>query len=719
MGKKRKYNKDSKVNSKPSSKKNKQPSRGITTDAFANVLARLGAGTPNLLEGTDYPMTRLTQNFQLMNSLYRSHWIVRKVIDCIPEDMCKNWIKINSQMTPDALDRFTKLQRTTRVQRDILQALKWARLYGGSGAVIIIDGHEDILDSPLDYDMIMPGSFKGMIVTDRWCGLTPSEEIIEDIASPDFGLPAYYDWNTETGGTVKVHHSRVLRFIGRDLPNWERYSEQQWGASEIEIIFDELKKRDNTSWNIAQLVFLANLRVLKMTDLGELLAIGDEQAQKDLYNTVQAQNWLMSNMGMYILNKDDDFQTHQYSFSGLNDIYESFMLDVAGAAEIPVTKLFGRSPAGFNATGESDLQNYYDIIEQKQASQLYPALDKLLPIMFMSEFGAIPDDLDYECNPVGSSNETELADIVDKKSNSIINVFNSGLISQKTSLKELRQMGEVTGMFTNITDEDIENADDDTDPTGDMPEDDNDINFNLPLGDTLPATDGGKGSGNFGHQGRPGEIGGSGEGGGSGSEAEKDCILKNCSKEIQKIYDNNRKNEKVITPVMNDIAKELNSKMYGLEFSVKTASSVENKIARKKKVGFTEKEAIESMGDIVRYTQLCEHNKIADNTLKTIEILTEKGYDVIEIDNKYLDTISDYKGVHINAISPEGQKFELQIHSEESMDVKNKIHPLYEEARNVNTSKERSKELSRIMKNISSKLPKPKDIDNIKNYKKG
>lgn len=455
------------------SKPNVKDSRVMTLDAFSNVIARLGAGTPNLLEGTDYPMTRLTQNFQLMNSLYRSHWIVRKVIDCIPEDMCKNWIKINSQLSPNDLDRFTRLQRTTRVQRDILQGLKWGRLYGGAGAVIIIDGHEDILDTPLDYDMIMPGSFKGMIITDRWCGLTPGEEIIEDLSSPDFGLPKFYDWNIETGECIRVHHSRVLRFIGRELPNWEKYSEQQWGASEIEVIFDELKKRDNTSWNIAQLVFLANLRVLKMGDLGELLAIGDEQSQKDLYNTVQAQNWLMSNMGMYILNENDGFETHQYTFSGLNDIYESFMLDIAGAAEIPVTKLFGRSPAGFNATGESDLKNYYDIIEQKQASQLYPALDKLLPIMFMSEFGAIPDDLDYEFNPIESSNESELADIADKKSNAIINVFNSGLISQKTSLKELRQLGETVGIFSKITDEDIENADDSTDPIGDMPDTNN------------------------------------------------------------------------------------------------------------------------------------------------------------------------------------------------------------------------------------------------------
>lgn len=177
----------------------------------------------------------------------------------------------------------------------------------------------------------------------------------------------------------------------------------------------------------------------------------------------------MSNMGMYILNEKDGFETHQYSFSGLNDIYESFMLDVAGAAEIPVTRLFGRSPAGFNSTGESDMKNYYDLIEQKQESQLRPVLDKLVPIMFMSEFGAIPDDLDYEFNPIGSPSEDELSNIVDKKTNSIINVFNAGLISQKTSLKELRQMSESTGMFTNITDEDIANSDDDIEPTGDMP----------------------------------------------------------------------------------------------------------------------------------------------------------------------------------------------------------------------------------------------------------
>lgn len=476
MAKKNKKNKNNRnkkpvKDSKVTSTERKQNKDGYTIDSFTNTLARLGSGTPNLLESTEYSNERVTQDFYLLNSLYRSHWIIRKIIDSVPEDMCKNWISVKTQMAPDEKERFSRLQRTTRVKRDITKALKWARLYGGSGAVMIIEGHEHILDEPLNYDEIMPGSFKGLIVGDRWTGLIPSSEIIEDVSSPEFGLPKFYEWRSEDGTSIRVHHSRILRFIGRELPLIERYTELHWGASEIEMVFDDLKKRDNTSWNIAQLVFMANLRVFKMEDLGELLAIGDEQAQRDLYNTVRKQNELMNNMSLQVMSKEDDFQNYQYSFGGLSDVYQNFMLDIAGAAEMPVTKLFGRSPAGLSATGESDMQNYYDMIGLKQSSQLEPALDKLMPVMVMSEFGYIPEDFDYEFNPVAEQSEDELADIVGKKVTAIVDVFNSGILTQKMALKELKEMSVTTGMFTNITEEDIDKADDDfVSPGEDLPD---------------------------------------------------------------------------------------------------------------------------------------------------------------------------------------------------------------------------------------------------------
>ncbi|MGG1268026.1 DUF1073 domain-containing protein [Brevibacillus laterosporus] len=450
----------------PAIQKQKKPEpkmpRGLTTDAFSNVLARLGSGTPNLMEGTDYTLTRLTQNYQLMNTLYREHWIIRKIIDTIPEDMTRNWITITTQLPPDEIRKIDKLWRVRRVRQKILTGLKWGRLYGGAVGLIMIEGHDDILHQPLDFDMIMPGSFKGLMILDRWSGVYPSPELVEDIDDPEFGLPESYQVTIDGGQTMNVHHSRIVRFIGRELPYWEKLAEVYWGASEVEVVFDELKKRDNTSWNIAQLIFLANLRVMKSEDLGELLAIGDERQKNDIYNVLQAQNMLMSNMGLHVIGKNDEFQTHQYTFSGLNDIYESFMLDVAGACQIPVTKLFGRAPAGMNATGESDMQNYYEVVQQQQESILGPILDKILPVMCMSEFGAIPDDIDYTFDPIRTPNDKDVADLVDKKTTSIINVFQAGIIDQRTALKELKQMSETTGMFTNITDNDIENADDST-----------------------------------------------------------------------------------------------------------------------------------------------------------------------------------------------------------------------------------------------------------------
>lgn len=459
---KRRKNKDiqHRVQNKEYKKRTVKPPPGLTKDAFSNVLARLGYGTPNLLESTEYPMTRLSKDYALMNSLYRSHWIIRKVIDTIPEDMCKNWITIQTQLEPDQLRQLNKLQRTTKFKPKILEGLKWGRLYGGAGGLIIIDGHENMLEEPLNYDDIMPGSFKGLFVSDRWSGITPGIELVTDINDPEFGMPSSYEITTEDGQLLKVHHSRIVRFEGRKLPYWEKLAEMYWGASEVEILFDELKKRDNTSWNIAQLIFLADLRVMKMDGIKEMLSLGNDQAQQRAYGTIQAQNWLMSNMGMQVIDREDEFQTFQYGFSGLNDIYQSFMLDVSGACEIPVTRLFGRSPAGMNATGENDMQNYYDTIEEKQEAYLRPIFDKMLPIMCMSEFGAIPDDLDYGFNPIRTPDESDIAELAFKKSTAIKELYNSGLLSQRTALKELRQLSDSTGMFSNITDEDIDKADD-------------------------------------------------------------------------------------------------------------------------------------------------------------------------------------------------------------------------------------------------------------------
>lgn len=433
-------------------------SAGFTMDMFVNAMARTGMPSQNLMNTTEYELTRITKNYQLLTTLYRENWLAKKIINTVPEDMCRNWFEITAEMTPENLDRYEKLVKRTKIRPRILSALYWARLYGGSAAVMLIDGQNELSD-PLDIDSIMPGSFKGLLVVDRWMGIYPENDLITDIASPDYGLPEYYQiTDHSTSDVVRIHHSRLLRFPGRELPQWENTAEMYWGASEMEHVFEELAKRDNTSWNIASLIFRASIIATKTEGLDVINALADIETQKDFYNTQQAVNTMINNNSMLMMGPKDELQQLNYTFSGINDVYESFMMDVAGAAEIPVTKLFGRAPAGLNSTGEGDSRNYYESIENLQESKLRPVLEQLLPVMFMSEFGEVPPDLDFRFLPVQSPSESDVADLVQKKTTAVRDAFDSGIINQKIALEELKAMSKSTGMFTHITDEDIENA---------------------------------------------------------------------------------------------------------------------------------------------------------------------------------------------------------------------------------------------------------------------
>lgn len=446
-----------------------QPIRSRALDAFSNVLARLGAGTPNLLEGTEYSLQRMSRDFNTLNALYRESWIVRRIIDVIPADMLKNWITITSGLDPDVEKRLSLTLRRTQLIDKLKRGMQWGRLYGGALGVMLVKHQGYDLSQPLQLDWIMPGDFAGLLIFDRWNGVNPSSELIEDISDPDYGYPKYYTVTDPAGGgSVKIHHSRVVRFTGNTLPFWEEIAEMQWGASVVESIFDELRKRDNVSWNIAQLTFMANIRVLKMQDLGQLLAATDNESQAELLRTLEAQNMLLNNMGMQVMDAADGLETHQYTFGGLADCYQQFIMDISGAAEIPVTRLFGRSPSGLNATGESDLQNYYDMIAEKQESYLRPILNKVLPPFIISTLGSLPDDFDFEFDPVAEPSDKERADLAKCGTDNVVAAYNAGLISQRTALKELKQQSERTGVWTNITDEDIERASDSVEPPGEM-----------------------------------------------------------------------------------------------------------------------------------------------------------------------------------------------------------------------------------------------------------
>lgn len=430
----------------------------LTLDGFVNTMSRSGLAQVNPLSYTGYQYQNLTTNYQMLVNLYKSNWVVKRIVNVVAGDMLKPGYRIVSQVDPGAEDRIHRIEQRLRVDQKLKSGIQWARLFGGAGGLMVIDGEEDLAE-PLDYDRIMPKSFRGVLIFDCQQGITPGSELVADLADPEFGLPDYYFLSNSAMQSVRVHHSRILRFEGRELPYIDRASNNYWGASELEHCIDEIVKRDNVSWNIAQLTFLANIRILKLFGLESLQGRANKAGVNNLQRRIENTNMIMNNNGLLVLGENDEFQSFQYSFAGLGECYDRFMMDISGATEIPVTKLFGRSPAGMNATGEGDMDNYFSMISELQENVLRPIYNKLLPVMFLSEFGAVPDDLDFEFNSQEQLNDLEKSDLNQKNTDSVIRAYDSGLVSQQIALKELRQQSKETGFWTNVTDEDIGKAD--------------------------------------------------------------------------------------------------------------------------------------------------------------------------------------------------------------------------------------------------------------------
>jgi len=434
-------------------------------DTFSNMAARMGAFTPSLAEGTEYILERRSLDYWLMLTLYRNHWIARRIVEGPAQDMTRAWAKLNSSdMDPDDVKAFDREIVRSLTRQRIQTALKWANLYGGGGCLIVIDGQEDILEQPLDLDSIMPGTYRGLITFDRWSGITPDGEICTDIKRPaDFGLPEYYRCSPERGGAFRVHCSRILRFCGPDVPRPETATAQYWGISVLEVVYDEIKKRDNMSWAVLQLLFRAQILTQVNPRLAQLMSgsTGGGQAAANFALQMQAQNELLSNQSMLILPEEGKLESHQYTFGGVADVIQQFQLDIAGAARMPVSRLFGRTISGLGQTNDADEQLYEERIAQAQDEELRPQLEKLYPVISMSLFGEISDDLDFTFPSVRVLTEKEKAELAKDGVAAIVELYNAGIVTQKAAALDAKQLGKIVGVVgTNISDKNINDAED-------------------------------------------------------------------------------------------------------------------------------------------------------------------------------------------------------------------------------------------------------------------
>lgn len=434
-----------------------------TQDSFLNFEAQLGIQANNISStGRFATGPFISRNRLELESAYRSNWLVGQVVDTVSEDMTKSGVEFFSEMAPDDINKLQVAISTFGVWKDLCSTIKWSRLYGGAVAVMLIDGAN--YEKPLNIETIGKNKFKGLVVLDRWMMQPSMGELVTDLTK-DIGKPKFYEVLSGVSSfpAQKIHYSRVLRFEGIELPYYQRLFENLWGLSVIERMYDRLLAFDSSTQGAAQLMYKAYLRVIGIKGFRLALAAGGK-TENAVIKQFQYIRRMQSNEGITCLDSEDTFNVHPYSFSGISDLLQEFGQQISGACNIPLVRLFGQSPRGFNG-GDTDLRNYYDTVHKEQESELRPQLDKLFAVIAKSELDKeLPEDFSFSFVPLWQLSETEKSQIAATDSQTIGTQHESGLLTKATALRELKQNSRITGRFTNITDEEIKDAENEIPP---------------------------------------------------------------------------------------------------------------------------------------------------------------------------------------------------------------------------------------------------------------
>ena len=487
---------------------------------------------------------------------YQYNGLFSKIIDRPAEEALKHGMEYNvsdadlKDFLDDALDRLDWEEKA-------VTAIRWARLFGGSIIVMLLDDGGG-LEEPVNWQDVR--SVEELRVYER------------AIVQPDpdtyrTGKAEYFDVSSTYGGTFRVHRSRCLVFKNGSLPEYGAAQQYYyWGLPEYIRIHKDLSRALKTHTNAANMIEKSVQPVYKQRGLQNMLAgpNGDEMELKRL-QVLDASRGIMNTIAVDMEGEDYDFKTFQ--MTGTKEILESTCNLLSAVTCIPQTILFGRSPAGENATGESDLENYYNFVEGIQKRMLKKNIRTLIKAIVQAGVydGSIenPGSIKPIFKPLWSLSETEKATVeLTKAQRAQVAAQTAQLYIDMQAIQpdEVRQAlaKDEQVDVESILDNQPENPQDDgwaalleglrandnpaLEPTG-QPGRQGGIMKSEAAEDVIAedviAKDGGEGSGNFNHEGRPGKVGGSGEGGGSSSKSES----KEKPKESQRERSSNRKKE--------------------------------------------------------------------------------------------------------------------------------------------------------------------------------
>ena len=334
-------------------------------DGYSNMLNKYGTKQDNSM-AYQYKQECHADDMELVR-LYEGNGLFTKIIDRPAEEAVKHGLDIDygsDEIAEYVEDRLDDLE----FEDKFATAEKWARLYGGAIIVMLIDDGRG-LEEPVDWanarGIAELRVFERAVVQPDYTALYGFHFKDSQNGRGQYGEPEYYQV-TSMYGYFTVHRSRCLVFRNGRLPEHTTNAlYRYWGIPEYVKIKRALRECITSHEDGVKLLERSVQAIYKMKNLANMLSTNDgEEKVLQRLQVIDMARGILNSIAIDTDGEDYDFKN--LSLSGIKDVIDSTCNMLSAVTNIPQTILFGRSPAGMNSTGDSDLENYYNMVENIQ-----------------------------------------------------------------------------------------------------------------------------------------------------------------------------------------------------------------------------------------------------------------------------------------------------------------------------------------------------------------
>lgn len=372
----------------------------------------------------------LSQQQILLTYLYKTFGILANIVDIPVDDAYKRG---GFDLEAESIDgdELHKLEKHISRMQDIKQiknARKWARLYGGA-AIIVLDGRD--LSKPLNKDRLKNNGFE-LLAVDRW-------QLI--YSEPNINIPGG-SWTLTNYGTDQniasknIHNSRVIVVKGKEAPYQIMQRVNGWGISVYEQIFQDMSSFFKARNVIFELLDESKIDVLKLATLKEAISSSTGEAALQRMVDMVARN--KNYKSQITLATDDEYEQKQIRFSGMSEILKEIRIMIAGASKMPVNKIWGEGVTGFGS-GEDSLENYNSQIENEIRTDDTPVIEDVLRLRCYELFGREVEDLEMIWKNLRTLNAIDEQNINDHKLGNALQLFDRQLLSPQEVMEYLKK----------------------------------------------------------------------------------------------------------------------------------------------------------------------------------------------------------------------------------------------------------------------------------------